>query len=430
MFIVVAFLVFLFGCKKDETPPTDNNTGAKFKLTDFESATSCSTCHPQYYEEWKGSMHRYSTSDPIWMLANNSLQQSTNGVLKSTCFQCHSPIGFLTGNAPPNFQFNDLKDIVREGINCDVCHRMVPPHTTTSGRIAYNLKKGNVKYGQLVDAVDAGAHENGYDASFERSEMCRECHDLISNGVPVEVTFKEWQNSPWGAMSVECQDCHMQTYTGRAATGGPIRENLHRHDMVGVDVAISDFPYRAEQRAQIDSLLKNSATLTVVSPSSANVTDSILVAVNVYNDKTGHNLPTSVFFNRQMWIEVNIWNATDTVYRSGNLDANGDLMDKSSALSPNADKDLKLFAGTLYKNGHESNVFEMDSLVNNSIPPFASRTANYKFKVPSSGTWNVSVRLLFRPFGPYLFRALNAHQYLTELPIFEMEKEQSVIIVQ
>ena len=117
LFIVVAFLVFLFGCKKDETPPTDNNTGAKFKLTDFESATSCSTCHPQYYEEWKGSMHRYSTSDPIWMLANNSLQQSTNGVLKSTCFQCHSPIGFLTGNAPPNFQFNDLKDIVREGIN-------------------------------------------------------------------------------------------------------------------------------------------------------------------------------------------------------------------------------------------------------------------------------------------------------------------------
>ncbi|MBS4029407.1 MAG: hypothetical protein KGZ58_12325 [Ignavibacteriales bacterium] len=430
LFLIVIVFVAI-NCKKEEDNPSNNNNNtAKFKLSDFESAQSCSTCHPQYYDEWSGSMHRYSTSDPIWMLANNSLQQSTNGTLKSTCFQCHSPIGFLTGNTPATFQFSDLKPLVREGINCDVCHTLRAPHTTTNGRIAYNIQPGRIKYGQISDPIPAGgAHESGYDISYERSEVCRTCHDLISNGVPVEITFTEWQNSPWAAMSVECQNCHMQTYTGQAAVGGPVRNNLHRHDMVGVDVAFGDFPNKPQQRAAVDSLLKNSCTMTVVTPSSVNANDSLQVLVNIYNDKTGHNLPTSVFFFRQMWIEVTASKGSDTIFRSGHLDANGDLLDTNSAF-PARDRNLALFAGTLYKHGEFSNVFEMDSLVNNSIPPFESRLAKYNFKIPTGGSWNVKVRLLFRPFGPYLLRAVGAQQYLSDLVIFEMEKEERVIVVQ
>jgi hypothetical protein len=222
----------------------------------------------------------------------------------------------------------------------------------------------------------------------------------------------------------------MATYTGQAAVGGPVRDNLHRHDFVGVDVAITDFPNKPQQRAAVDSLLKNSVTMSLEAPPTAPVNDSIQIAVHVTNDKTGHNVPTSVFFFRQMWVQVFVYNGTDTVYRSGHLDENGDLMDENSALRPNEDRDLTLFGGTLYRNGQESNVFELDSLVNNSIPPFATRTAAYRFRVPSAGLWNVSVRLLFRPFGPYLFRSLNAQQYISELPIFEMETATSVINVQ
>jgi hypothetical protein len=307
---------------------------------------------------------------------------------------------------------------------------MRPPHATTDQNIQYNLELGGRKFGRISDPVPTVAHENGFDPSFGRSEKCRDCHDLIVNNVPVEITFTEWQNSPYGAMGLECQDCHMQTYTGRAAVGGPIRDNLHRHDFIGVDVAITDFPNKAQQRAAVDVLLKNAASMTVMAPSTVNLGDSIRVAVQVTNDRTGHNLPTSVYFNRQMWIEVIVWNGVDTIYQSGHLDANGDLMDKNSVLNPNGDKDLTLFGGTLYKNGVETNVFELDSLVNNSLPPFVSRSAYYTFNAPRSGTWNVEVRLLFRPFGPYLFRNLGAGQYIGEIPTFEMVTKQTTVDVQ
>jgi len=425
VFVVAGFA----GCSRDEvsSPPAQ---GPRFSLTDFSPAQSCSTCHPQYYNEWKGSMHRYAANDPIWMLANNALQTSTGGRLQSWCWQCHAPIAFLTDNTRPQFQFQDLPDIVREGINCDVCHVLRPPHTTTDQHVQYNIDPGAKKYGTLDSPIPSAAHEHGYDPSFSRSDVCRECHDLIVNHIPLEVTFSEWQNSTWGAMSVECQDCHMTTYTGQAAVGGPVRDGLHRHDFVGVDVAVTDFPNKAAQRAAADSLLKNSASMTVVAPSSADLIDSIQVTVRVENDRTGHNLPTSVFFFRQMWIEVKVWDALGTAYQSGQLDANGDLMDRYSELQPNGDPDLVLFGGTLYKNGVESNVFELDSLVNNSIPPFGVRTASYRFRVPRTGTWNVKVRLLFRPFGPYLFRAVGGDQYISELPIYEMALNETSIAVQ
>ncbi len=424
-------VLLIAGCKEDEPAIVPVPQQPTYKLTDFTPSQQCQSCHPQYYEEWSGSMHRYSTSDPIWRLANNSLQAHSNGALGKACFQCHSPIGFLTDTYKPSFEFSDLDPLVREGINCDLCHILRPPFKTTNQQVEYTLEPGNIKYGTLENPVANSAHENGFEPAYDRSEACRQCHDLILNGVPFEITFTEWQNSPWGAMSVECQKCHMQTYTGRAAVGGPIRTNLHRHTFAGADVAITDFPYRAEQKAEVDSFMKNSAALKLDVATQANLSDSVSVNVTICNDKTGHNLPTSVFFNRQMWIEVTVWKGTDTAYRSGHLDANGDLMDKNSALRPNEDKDLELFNGSLYKNGVETGILiELDSVYNKTIPPFGSHKATYKFKALSTGVWNVKSRLLFRPFGPHLFRALGTGDLSSELPIFEMNVDEKIIQIQ
>jgi len=421
-------MVCAIGCK-DQGVQLPVSQLPRFSLSAFEPSQKCSTCHPQHYNEWVGSMHRYSSNDPIWMLANNGLQASTQGRLESWCWQCHSPIAFVTGNAPPTFQFSGLPEIVREGVNCDVCHVMRPPHTTTNQNIDYNIQPGRQKFGTLLDPISAGVHESVYDESMGRSESCRECHDLVVNNLPVEVTFTEWQNSAWGAMSVECQDCHMPSYTGQAAVGGPVRQNLHRHDFIGVDIAMTPFPNAIEQRAAVDSMLKHSVSLSVDAPASASLSDSIQIAVQVYNDKTGHNIPSSVFFFRQMWVEVTVSRGTAVAYQSGQLDANGDLMDRHSELQPNADRDLMLFGGYLFKNGLESNVFELDSMVNTSLPPFASRTGIYRFTVGSAGQWNVRVRLLFRPFGPYLFRAVGGQQYIPNIPTFEMAVYEEVVSV-
>jgi hypothetical protein len=140
-------------------------------------------------------------------------------------------------------------------------------------------------------------------------------------------------------------------------------------------------------------------------------------------------VPTSVFFFRQMWLEVTVFIGADTAFRSGHLDANGDLMEGHSALRPNQDTHLALFSGTLYRNGVETDIVDMDSLVNNSIAAFDGKTISYRFTVPRPGMWDVKVRLLFRPFGPYLFRSLGADQYLSELPIVEMNSSETIIDV-
>lgn len=427
--VLFALAVQATGCKDQDSPSPAGNENPKFTLTSFAASQSCSTCHPQYYREWEGSMHRYAANDPIWMLASNGLQASTQGKLKDWCWQCHVPIAFLSGTTLPTFQISQLPEIVREGVNCDVCHTLRPPHTTSNQHITYNIEPGRDKFGTLSSPVSTSAHGSVYDASYGRSEVCRGCHDLIVNNLPAEVTFTEWQNSAWGAMSVECQNCHMRKYSGQAAVGGPVRQNLHRHDFVGVDLAMTDFPNKAEQRAAVDSLLKNSASMNIEAPTVASINDSIRLIVRVTNDKTGHNIPTSVSFFRQMWVDVTVFSGTDTVYRSGSLDANGDLMDRHSALAPNADRDLMLFSGYLFKHGVESNVFELDSIQNTSLAPFATRAGNHKFRVPRAGTWNVKVRLLFRPFGPYLFRAVGGEQYIREIPTFEIAAAEAGIQV-
>ena len=429
LILIILAVMLSAGCNEDRVIVAPPDDAPVYTLSDFTSAAACSACHPQYFSEWSGSMHRYSTADPIWMLSNNSLQQSTGGRLGKTCFQCHAPVGFLTGNTKEVFEFSDLDPLVGEGITCDFCHVLRPPYLSTNQSVRYTVDPGGVKYGTMTNPVASSAHTHGYDPDFDRSVVCRQCHDLTVNNVPVEITFTEWQDSPWGAMSVECQACHMRTYTGRAVPGGPVRPDLHRHTFAGVDVAITEFPNKAEQRAEIDSLLKNSASMDLELPSLAATGDTVRASVRVRNDKTGHNLPTSVFFNRQMWIEITVWRRTDTLYRSGHFDANGDLMDAKSALNPNGDPDLTIFGGTLYKNGEESNVFELDSLVNNTIPPFGARTATYGFVPREAGQWNVKARLLFRPFGPYLFRALGADAYVTELPVFEMVVRESILTV-
>jgi hypothetical protein len=271
--VLFVVLSLLSGCKKEEPVQPPPGERKRYNLSDFTPSPTCRSCHPQQYDEWNGSRHHYSANDPIWMLANNALQVSTGGTLKETCWPCHAPLGYLTGNTLPTFQIADLQPLVQEGDNCDMCHTMRAPHTTTDGQIRYHFEPGITKFGPMSDPIPTTGHVNGFDASFSRSDMCRECHDLIVNHIPVEINNTELEKSPWSALAVQCQDCHMSTYTGRAAVGAPVRTNLHRHDFVAVSVPVTNFPFRAYQRSAADSLLKQSASMYVTVPSDARASD-------------------------------------------------------------------------------------------------------------------------------------------------------------
>jgi hypothetical protein len=219
----------------------------------------------------------------------------------------------------------------------------------------------------------------------------------------------------------------MPAYAGQAATGGPQRDKIHRHYFVGVDVPLVDFPDAALQRQMAEKLLQSSADLIVSSPDAARAGDTLKIAVTVENNYVGHSLPSGVTAERQMWIAIVARDQSGQIlYQSGQLDANGDLMDHHSSLNPNADSDLTIFRQLMYgETGKEVLFFwQAKTVENNLIPTFGSKTASYEFALPQnlSGEINLEVTLRFRTLPPYFLRELGLGDLVAKVPVVDMAK--------
>jgi hypothetical protein len=252
---------------------------------------------------------------------------------------------------------------------------------------------------------------------------------VVINGIDVEVTNDEWENSIYASRGdSHCQRCHMPEYSGQAAVGGPLRERLHRHWFTGVDVALTDFPDHEGNLRRVDELLKNAVTFSMDAPATVAAGDTALITASVYNDKTGHAVPTGTSFARQMWIEISVADAAgDTLYRTGHLDANGDLRDANSELAPNSDPDLVLFNSVVEVSG--ATVFTVTRMTNRMLYPFERRDVTYRVAVPpgAQGPLAVSARLRFRPFAPFTVRGAGHADLVPRIPIFDMATEEATV---
>ena len=185
-------------------------------------------------------------------------------------------------------------------------------------------------------------------------------------------------------------------------------------------------------------LLQNSVNVSVTAPDQVTANSPFEIVVKIENDRTGHNIPSGSVFERQMWIELIVKDAaSETVYfGTGLLDANGDLRNHHSELVDNgqveADTALTLFNGIAYDEaGNETPFFwEAKSVETNGIGPFQSHTEKYNIQAPAmAGNVDISFRLRFRSFPPYLFRSIGKAELIQELIIFDMETFQKNIIV-
>ncbi|MDZ7268346.1 MAG: cytochrome c family protein [candidate division KSB1 bacterium] len=424
-------LLLLTACNNPDPVQPPAGSAPKFKVTDFATAETCQGCHPNHYAEWSTSMHAYAFTDPVFFAMNAAGQQKTGGRLDQFCTQCHSPVASLTGETPPFFDPNKLSAVSHRGVSCEVCHSLTKINQPFNA--AFELKPGKVKYGSLADPAPNGFHDSQFNPLFSRSEFCGVCHEVKNPlGVMVEETFSEWNVAALAGMSFDCQDCHMPVYAGQAAVGGPLREQVHRHTFVGVDVPLVDFPGADLQRRESEKLLQNAASMQVTHPATLHAGDTLQVQVSIFNNKTGHALPSGVTAERQMWIAIRARDDNgNLLYQSGQLDANGDLMDQHSELNRNADADLTVFRQTLRgpEGGEVLFFFEASRVENNLIPFLATRTAGYRIPLAGSlrGAVHLEVRLRFRSLPPYFLRALGLGDLVAKVPIVDMAVVQRVI---
>lgn len=431
-FILIVLMQLPGGQLGAEDPPAKipaAGAASKWKKSDFQPAEACKTCHPQHYEEWRGSMHAYAITDPVFHAMHNLAQKETAGKTGDFCISCHAPAGTGFGEVTANTRSAaGLSDISLAAVSCEACHRSVNLKDGHPANARFEIQPGAAVVGGLPNPQPTPAHASVTNDSLKNPDFCGSCHNVVNRrGVKIEKPHDEFIASPYPERNTGCLNCHMQTYTGRATPDGPLRNRLHRHDFIGVDVAVTPFPRRGYQRREIDAFLRTAARMTVDAPRQAVAGDTCKIEVQVKNVGAGHNLPTGPSTEREMWLEV-IATTSDgrKLFESGSLDAGGDLKGGHGAVSPD-DPQLTLFTDRFVDEKGETVYFmwQAHALEEHTIPPLETRSASYSFKIPgnlSGQKISLGVRLRFRAFPPHQLRRLGIGKLAERFPVFDLAR--------
>jgi len=210
------------------------------------------------YTEWRASMMGLAGRDPIFhaqLESEKTMRPTQAGFLDNTCYRCHGVMGqrqiesdkqqpfeHSMVYALPNDADGKYGALARDGVSCDVCHRISKeqlgaPETFT-GKFKIDLPNVvNGPYDQLITLPmkNATGITPGFGAHIKSAALCGSCHTVIlpvfdNNGNPVkdkngkpkefheQMTYPEWQNSVYQnerqpinqSAARTCQDCHMQ----------------------------------------------------------------------------------------------------------------------------------------------------------------------------------------------------------------------------
>jgi len=385
-------------------------TGKPVASSEFEDPSVCRGCHAEIYKQWNGSMHSNAFVDPVFQGLWRIGVRETNGAVERLCAGCHTAIGTVAEEVKlgPDGVFQ-ASDIAKKGVQCDLCHtiKAARKHETPTREpqnASFVVDPGPVKRGPYKDA-DSPYHETEYSDLHTRSEFCANCHNVFhpSNNFPIEDTYREWKTSVYAQAGIQCQDCHMMPVEkaieaartlkrpvnpGRAAAGGPMRENVFTHEFVGANAAVTELLGAKNHAAIAVKRLQNAASLTLELPENAAAGGIVKFKVRVRNETAGHNLPTSLTDVRQVWLEVVAKAGDMVVLHSGALDADGTV-----------DPDAAMFhAQAVDKEGHHTHkpweIVRFES--NTTIPPKGSTAVPYSLQVPAAAKGPISVQATLR----------------------------------
>ncbi len=445
---VIWLIAIVGGCSDPAEDPADSPTLA---LVDplsipatptldpkrFRTSDTCATCHADHAREWRLSRHAFAMRDPVFRrlvaIRNVAKANQEDGF----CTQCHSAIGTRGGECVQGFNFDALSPVVLEGVTCEACHKTTEVVRTFNA--GHKLDAAVGMGATLSDPEDNAFHTSRTAPHMAKAEFCGACHDVVeTSGLPLERPHAEWQTSPAKATGQTCQQCHMPSRQGLAATGGATR-TVHSHLFVGVETQVGGGTTmttadRAEMNAAIGELLTSAAGLSLaVSPSTA--TDQQLdLVLTVTNKIAGHNFPTGSSFLRQVWVEISAKDAQGKVfYASGDLDTNGDLRDHWSELDPYGDSDLISLSSRFIDTKGDRTLFSWEAVEHTSdaIEPLRQRTWTLFLPVPknATGPLTIEARLRFRAYGPFLLRLLGLADLIPGFPIWDIDSATATVQV-
>ncbi len=329
---------------------------------------SCKECHAEHYREWSGSMHAYASDDPIFVAMNARGQRETGGALGDFCVGCHAPMAVRTGATTDGLNLSELPRHL-QGITCYFCHNVVAVEGTHNNPLT--LANDGIMRGGIKNPVPNTAHASAYSPLMDREELasadaCGSCHDIVNDaGVELERTYKEWTETLFSNEAVEerltCGGCHMDGRRGLAADApGVFLRRIHSHAMPGVDLALTPFPEREEQRRLVQRSLDTTLLARMcVEPSDGGA----IVRIELENVAAGHSFPSGATQDRRAWVELIATAQEQEVFTSG-------VIAEGQPLTSLDDPNLWQFRDYIFNDeGEEVHMFwEATSSVSELIP--------------------------------------------------------------
>lgn len=314
--LVLLAMLSLAACSSSPSTPT---LLTRDQLLDPQT---CQGCHPDQYSQWSGSMHAYSSKDPVFRAMNQRGQRETSGQLGPFCVKCHAPMALHEGATTDGLNLDQVPDQLH-GVTCFFCHSVASVDGAHNNPLT--LAADNILRGPFSDPMAAGrTHQAAYSTLVDRETadsagLCGSCHDIQAPpGGNIERTFQEWQATAFPTvLGQTCAECHMPQSTELVAVANvpnaPLRR-AHDHSSPGVDVALTDFPNKPEQLAMVQSSLDPTLqTALCVEPFAGGAKLSAIVD----NAGAGHSFPSGSAQDRRAWFEVTAYAGGNVVYSSG-----------------------------------------------------------------------------------------------------------------
>ena len=303
----------------EAVPPTPAATTYLDRDTLMDPET-CSTCHPNQYAEWAGSMHAYASDDPLF-LAMNARGQREAGIGKF-CVNCHAPLAVRTGATEDGLNLAGLPQKLK-GVTCFYCHSVTEVTGTHDNPLV--LAADDTMRGEYTDPVPNSAHRSTGSHLHDRdlrdsATLCGACHDIVNqHGTELERTFAEWQASVFSEPSVgtTCGQCHMDQSTNlepAADAPGVFARRTHDHLFPAVDVPFTGDTTELERRVQ--SFLDTALQSAICVRGAGALTDLRVILDNV---AAGHAFPSGAAQDRRLWVEVSAYTGKKLLYQSGHV---------------------------------------------------------------------------------------------------------------
>ncbi len=263
------------------------SNGATIPAKFFMESQACQRCHPDIYEQWSSSAHKFSSFNNQWYRKSIEYMQDVVGVRPSKwCAGCHDPALLFSGMFDTPVRELIDKPEAHAGLGCVMCHSVATVKSTMGqgdytveypalAQLAASKNKVVQALHDFLVYVNPEPHRRTFLKPFVRSQtadFCSSCHkvhlDTHVNNYRWIRGFNDydtWQASGvsgFGARSFyyppksqRCVDCHMPVQDSHDA--GNIDGKIHSHRFPGANTALPTVNGDSKQMDAVVKFLQN-----------------------------------------------------------------------------------------------------------------------------------------------------------------------------